>query len=196
MSKLRPLCGTGFWIRMSAGSARLLLLMGFCGLMPVIAGPSQPNYVPFTRIVSDQKAVMQYRTGMQSIIQYMDNQPDLFPPEKLAAKRLPTLKQKQQIRSTWKSLLDYTLALDSIGQMYENFYLVSDAEYRKHALTTLFGAFVAQYRFALEYIHRIENDPGLDVMQKSIVNLFIPFNSFTKQGMYFLFCSFHILANS
>lgn len=138
-------------------------------VMPAVAAQPSLNYVPYARITGDQKAVLQYRAGMQAIIQYMDNHPNLFPPEKLTEKRLPTFAQKQQIRSTWKSLLDYTLALDSIGQLYENFYLSTDTEYRKHALVTLYGAFIAQYRFALEYIHRIENDPGLDVVLNEAV---------------------------
>ncbi|KPJ91928.1 MAG: hypothetical protein AMJ53_10440 [Gammaproteobacteria bacterium SG8_11] len=155
--------------RINSGLAWVLLLVGVSGLMPA-AAESQLSYVSFARIVSDQKAVLQYRAGMQTIIQYMESQPELFPLHKLTEKRLPTLTQKQQIRSTWKSLLDYILALDSIGQLYENFYLSSDAEYRKHALATLFAAFVAQYRFALEYIHRIENDPGLDVVLNEAVD--------------------------
>jgi hypothetical protein len=146
----------------------IMFAMGF--LLPVAADQSKPSYVSFARISGDQKAVLQYRTGMQAIIRYMDSHTDLFPADKLTEKRLPTLEQKQQIRSTWKSFLDYILALDSIGQLYDNFYLSNDAEYRKHALMTLFGAFVAQYRFALEYIHRVENDPGLDVILNEAVD--------------------------
>ncbi|WP_455212179.1 YiiX/YebB-like N1pC/P60 family cysteine hydrolase [Kaarinaea lacus] len=170
MMKLLPTRAQWPWMLMNAGLAWLLLFVGASGLAPATATQIQPNYVPFARIVSDQKAVLQYRAGMQAIIQYMGSEPELFPPNKLTEKRLPTLKQKQQIRSTWKSLLDYALALDSIGQLYENFYLSSDAAYRKHALTTLFGAYVAQYRFALEYIHRIENDPGLDIVLNEAVD--------------------------
>ena len=148
----------------------VVILSVICFLTPIAAEQSPTSYVSFARIAGDQKAVLQYRAGMQAVIRYMDSQPNLFPPDKLTEKRLPTTAQKQQIRSTWKSFLDYTLALDSIGKLYENFYLSTDADYRKHALATLFGVFVTQYRFALEYIHRIENDPGLDVILNEAVD--------------------------
>jgi hypothetical protein len=169
MMKFLPACNSRPLKRANHGIAWIVLICGIGLLMPAAADQSPPSYMSFARVANDQKAVLQYRAGMRTIIQYMDDQPNLFPPNKLTEKRLPSLAQKQQIRSTWKSLLDYTLALDSFGKLYENFYLSSDAEYRKHALTTLFAVFVAQYRFALEYIHRIENDPGLDVVLNEAV---------------------------
>jgi hypothetical protein len=170
MKKFMPVCASGSLKGIKKGFAWLVTMFAMGFLIPVAAEQSKSNYVSFARISADQKAVLQYRTGMQTIIQYMDRHSDLFPPEKLTEKRLPTLEQKQKIRTTWKSFLDYILALDSIGKLYDNFYLSNDAEYRKHALTTLFAAFVAQYRYALEYIHRIENDPGLDVILNESVD--------------------------
>ncbi len=170
MMKLVPTCALRPLNGVKNGVVWLVTIFAVGFSMSVAADQPKPSYVSFARISGDQKAVLQYRAGMQAIIQYMDSQPNLFPPDKLTEKRLPTLAQKQHIRSTWKSLLDYTLALDSIGKLYENFYLSNDAEYRKHALMTLFGVFVAQYRFALEYIHRIENDPGLDVVLNEAVD--------------------------
>lgn len=137
------------------------------------------KFISLDRIKADHAAISQYREGLRKTLLFVKSRPDLFPNQKLKEKRLPDKEQKKIILDTWAQLLDYMLALDSIGKLYKTYYLAPDKYYRTQSFLASYAAFLAQYRYALDFIDIVENDPGLDV----ILNEAIP-ELGLQSGMY------------
>ena len=115
------------------------------------------------KLDQDSRAVQIYRKGLQSVLEFVASQAELFPPEKLSAPRLLDAERKKVVYSTWKMSLDYLLALDSVKKYHQGFYKLK-GEAKKDSLAVGYAAFLAQYSFALRFIERVENDPGLDTV--------------------------------
>ena len=116
------------------------------------------------RVRRDVASVRTYRKGLQAILAYMRSEPKLFPQKKLEKPRLLKTAQKDTVRSTWKSALDYVLALDSIGRYHQKYYRLKGKALKRDSLAVFFGAFLAQYAFALEFLALAQNDDGLDTL--------------------------------
>jgi hypothetical protein len=135
-------------------SVLILSVAGSAG----IAVPAQPAGSP----------VIVYRDGLQHVIAYVDSRPDLFPPRKLKEPRMLTFEQKEPIWGAWKTFLDYQLALEDIHQRQTGFLRLRGAA-RERSFLEAHAAFLAQYRFALEWIRRAQNDPAMDVLLNEAV---------------------------
>jgi len=138
------------------------------------------------RIQGDRKAVEIYRNGLRSVIAFAESRPDLFPASKLKSARMLSREQKEAIWNAWKSILDYTLALDAIGKNYEHFYLKRGEE-RDNSFLIAYGAFAAQYRFALEFVQLADRDPGFrTLLNEPVREIGLSKNSFEKVKLRFL----------
>jgi len=113
---------------------------------------------------SDAACLQRYRQGLQGLLQFVASRPDLFPKEKRDDKRMLSEQDKTAVRSTWQGLLDYMLALESIKQPHTGFYKSGSKNEQRESFMVLYAAFLAQYRFALEFLATAENDPSLDVL--------------------------------
>ncbi|HEX6904867.1 MAG TPA: YiiX/YebB-like N1pC/P60 family cysteine hydrolase [Thermoanaerobaculia bacterium] len=112
----------------------------------------------------DRQAVSVYRSGVARLVAYSHSRTDLFPVERLRSPRLLNEAERHTVRSTWKSLLDYYLALDSLGRFHADSYTRSGRREMAPSFHLARGAFLAQYRFALDFIARAENDPKLAIL--------------------------------
>lgn len=121
------------------------------------------------RIQGDLKAIQIYRDGLKSAVQFASSRPDLFPPTKLKDARLLPQASKDEIRNVWKSYLDYILAIDAVGSYHREFYRLNGQSHDE-SLTIAYAAFLAQYRYSMEFIQLAENDPGLDTVLNDPVN--------------------------
>jgi len=115
-------------------------------------------------IREDLRSIAVYREGLASTVGFMRSRPDLFPAQKFRDKRMLSTGQKAQLRRTWQSFLDYCLALEVLQRQHEKFYTLKPRQARRDALLVLYTAFLAQYRYALEFLNRAENDPALDIV--------------------------------
>lgn len=116
------------------------------------------------RIAADAQSVEIWRRGMQSVVEFADSRPEIFPPQKLDSLRLLTRETKEEVWNAWKRLLDYTVALDSVRSRYSRCLLIPDRALREASFDVLYAAFLAEYRYSLEFIRRAENDPGFAVL--------------------------------
>jgi permuted papain-like amidase YaeF/Yiix C92 family enzyme len=112
----------------------------------------------------DLDAVTIYRSGLARLTGFVRSRADLFPPARLKAPRLLTEKDRETVRDTWKSLLDYYLALDSLARYHAEAYALAGSRDLAPSFHVAQGAFLAQYRFALDFIERAENDPKLAIL--------------------------------
>lgn len=145
------------------------LLLGILGSDS--AGGSTPPPLlrldPWTREqiqAADLQAVAIYRSGLARLTDYTRSRSDLFPPAKLKTPRLLSESDRETVRETWKSLLDYYLALDSLARYHAEAYALAGTRDLAPSFHVSRGAFLAQYRFALDFIERAENDRKIAIL--------------------------------
>lgn len=131
------------------------------------ANPSLLSLAPDalqSRQEADLAAVLLYRDGLRSVIDFAADQPRLFPSARPSGKRLLSQEERQSVRAVWLRLQDYFIALDSIAALHGDYRGLADARQRAASFLITQAAFLAQYRGALEFIAVARNEPGLDVL--------------------------------
>lgn len=113
---------------------------------------------------ADRETVKIYRAGLARLVTFTRSRADLFPPVRLKTPRLLSEKDRDAVRDTWKSMLDYYLALDSLARYHAEAYALAGTRDLAPSFHVSRGAFLAQYRFALEFIERAENDRKLAIL--------------------------------
>ncbi|MES9990609.1 MAG: YiiX/YebB-like N1pC/P60 family cysteine hydrolase [Candidatus Thiodiazotropha sp.] len=137
----------------------LALLIGIVAANPV---SSNTDLVETThlqqQLANNQEVVLYQRRGLAETLRYMRTESDLFPTQG-SDNKLITREQRQQIWTTWVSLLDRLLILDSISQSYEKHRAHADEKLRKAAFRTAYAAFLARYRYVLDFLQITERNP-------------------------------------
>lgn len=144
---------------------RTLLVM-FLALMPFSAAAQ-------SRADGDARAVAMYRNGLSAAAGEMRS---------LASNegRVLSADEKQAVRTTWASFLDYLLALDSVGAYHRD-------ERGEPSLVITYAAFLAQYRGAMEMIDAAQAIPGADaVLNEELPALGMPRDSFSRVKLRYL----------
>lgn len=132
------------------------------------------------RVTGDLKAVLVYRQGLHTVTPFVQQQTNLFPPVRLAEPGLPRRGEKEVLWSAWKSALDYLLALDALDHYHRDFYRLS-GERRARSFVAGHTAFLAKYRFNLEFIEAAEKNPFLDtILNESVPELGLPAGTYAK----------------
>jgi len=118
----------------------------------------------------DIEVIKNTRKAMQDVLIYVKTNPEIFPSKKTSVNRLTSREQREVIWQTWKTFLDRILVLDEMGQRYDALY--RNTKGKKEKLMTYqigYAAFLIQYRYAMEFITLIENDPGMHTMLNEAV---------------------------
>jgi hypothetical protein len=158
-----------------------------CGMMTAMAdgpcyaeAPTPLRDLPAAerdaRIASDTKSVHVYRDGLAKVVAYAQSRSDLFPATKIKSKEPRVLRreQKEVVWSTWKSFLDYMVALDAVGQVHRDFFFL-EGDAREQSFMVGGAAFLAKYRFALDWITLAENEPLFDtILNEPVPELGLP----------------------
>jgi hypothetical protein len=135
----------------------------------------------------DMQAVKIYRRGLADLIEHVYSRGDLFPKYKLGNPKMLNKKARNEVLTIWKSLLDYYLALDSIAAFHRDFLKIDDRPQEKFSFHIFRAAFLAEYRFALDFIAAAENNPALDTLfNESINELGLPGNIYASFKYRFL----------
>jgi len=138
------------------------------------------------RLQDDMQAVHVYRQGLSKTVAYCSAHPELFPAERRTDKRMLSREQKEAVWSAWRSFLDYMLALDPVRSRHGGFYL-SKGDERDRSLAVAYASFLAQYRWALDFIQLAENDPSLGVvLDEPVPEMGLPAGSYGKLRFEFL----------
>jgi len=139
------------------------------------------------KIENDLKNLTIYRKGLKRVLSYVHKRSDLFPKKKIKKSRFLSGTQREEVRSIWKSYLDYLIALDSLGMQYSKFYKLKTSKVRRGAFLVSHGAFLAQYRYSLDLLDRMENDPALDkVLNEEIPEIGLPKGTYRSFKFRFL----------
>jgi len=145
-------------------------------LVPVICfqtipapSPAATNYQQ--RYASDLQMIRSSRLGMAKIIDFIDAHPEIFPVDKVETNELRLNREQRMIAwQTWQNFLDHVLFFDSLGGMYADLYLAAgEKQQKEESFYAAFACFLAQYRFALEYIERMEKNPDMHILLNEAV---------------------------
>jgi hypothetical protein len=132
------------------------------------------------RLAGDARTVELDRQGLRSVIIYMDSRRDLFPVEPLKESRLLRREEKEAVWNAWQRFLDYLVALESVEQYHAQFHRLKGAA-REDSFLIGYGAMLARYRAALEFISRADNNPELDkVLNDPVPELGLPGGTFAR----------------
>jgi hypothetical protein len=127
------------------------------------------------------------RKGMIDVVSYMPTRPDIFPPGRLADKRLLSRDQRQIALQTWQAFLDRVLVLDALGVKHSKAYGTASGAAKKEPFFLFYAAFLAQYRYAMDFINLAENNPALHiVLNEPVPEIGLPENTYADLKFRFL----------
>lgn len=161
-----------------------LLASGCASNAAITQGPSDGFH---DRVQRDTRAMTGYRNGLRAVAAYSKARPDLFPSEKTAREALPSRDQRGALLAMWARTLDYHLGLETIRTFHSDFYLLKSAPRRTRSLVLHYAAFVAQYRFAMEWIAGVQRNPWLhEVLDEAVPALGISAGSYGRYKLRYL----------
>lgn len=135
----------------------------------------------------DIQSVMISRQAMADTISYMQNSPDLFGSDKSEKAKPLNREQRLAVWNIWQSFLDHILAMDSIGMTYSDFYKNSKGDQKKSSFRISFAAFLAQYRYAMDFITIIEQNPDFHiVLNEQVPEIGLPAKTYSSLKFRFL----------
>lgn len=100
----------------------------------------------------DQQALLRYREGLRQAIAEAHGRPELFGPNDDREPRVPAACERESARRLWQRVLDYHLALDSIGRFHADYAGLDDARVRARSFQLARAAHLIGYRAALDFI--------------------------------------------
>lgn len=161
---------------------RLLCL--FVAFPLCAAPPTSISKLPATdqsaRITSDQRGVMLHRDGLKRTVEFVRQRADLFPEKRLSEARVLSREHKEAVWNTWKAFLDYTIALEATAGFHRDFLLLRRPAQDESFLVRC-AAHFAQHRWALAFIARADNDPGMDVfLNEPVPELGLPKGTYAQ----------------
>ena len=131
------------------------------------------------RIAADSRALGIARDGLRRAVDFARSRPELFSPNNDKKKALLTRQDKLAIWNTWSSVLDSLAALDAIRHEWNKFSLFQDKNRRNASFALNNAAFLAGYRYALEFIALSDKNPALNtVLDEAVPELGITAGTF------------------
>jgi hypothetical protein len=136
---------------MPSARSRFTLLLALCALLAPTAKADQTQ--------RSIREIAGQRDGLRAVLRTMDAQHTIFPREPLTDPRLLGPEARELARSIWAAFADLLLGLEQSAERVRE----AGSERRKSELFAIRrAAFLARYRFAMDFIERTERDPGLD----------------------------------
>jgi hypothetical protein len=150
--------------------------------------------IGLAKLPADQLALKQnmdidslviYRKGLQSISSYLKSGNSLLSKTDDSSEMI-SLPVREEMRSIWKSICDYYLAIDSIDSFHRD-YPDLNTEMQKKSFHICHASMLIEYRFALDFIERVEKIPGLAVvLNDSIPEIGLPSGTYDSFKYRFL----------
>jgi hypothetical protein len=133
------------------------------------------------RIRGDLRSVQIYRNGLESILAYMDRRADLFPRATYKTGRVLNAGDRRIVRDVYKAFFDYHLALESINEYHRRDFYRLGGTARAGSFLAAYSSFLARYRYSLEFVTRLERDPGFAIfLNEPVPELGLPARSLNE----------------
>ncbi len=123
----------------------------------------------------DQAALGRLRASLFQLAQQVKAESDLFGPRPAHDTALLRPGLQRRIFAIWYPIVDTYLALDTLTEKYSRFYELKDKNLRQQAFHLTRGAFLTQYRIALELIPVLEQNRLMDtLLNEAVPDLGLP----------------------
>jgi hypothetical protein len=124
------------------------------------------------RVQDRAEAIAVQRAGLITLLSNMADRPEIFPPSALDQPRLLEPDARALVLSTWASFADRLLTIEQAAG--------DDPALHR-------AGFLARYRLAMEFIERVERDPGLDpLLNEPHPGLGLPERSYARLKLHYL----------
>jgi hypothetical protein len=148
---------------------------------------SAPNPAFQKQVVADTRAFNLMRGNLKRASDFAHSRPDLFNPGKDKKNALLAREDKLAVWNTWSGVLDSVAGLDQLRREHRKFDLFQEGERRNASFAVANAAFLAGYRYALEFIALADKNPALDtVLNEAVPELGIPAGTFNRFKFRFL----------
>lgn len=156
-----------------------------CLVWPVLAHAADSDYQQ--RVAADLREFGLLRANLQQAAAFARSRPELFNPPRQKKNDLLAREDKLAIWNCWSSVLDSIAGLDNLRREHKKFDLLQNKERRNSSFSIANAAFLAGYRYALEFIALADRNPGLDtVLNEPVPELGIPAGTFDRFKFRFL----------
>lgn len=101
------------------------------------------------------------REGLARTVAFAGSGKDMFKPDR---KRLPSRGEKMELWGAWSAMLDYTAGLDGVAAGNSGFMGYVSGTLKRSSFTLVNASFLAEYRYAMEFIALAERNPALETI--------------------------------
>jgi len=163
----------------------LLLLAALVCLCPARNVHAETDAAFKSRMSAAERAHGIARTGLGRAVDFAGSRPDLF--GRRAKTDLLTRDEKLAVWSTWSAMLDGLAALDAIRSEWKGFHLFEDEYERNVSYALNQAAFLASYRYALEFIELTDRNDSLnDILNEAVPEMGLTGGNFSRFKFRFL----------
>jgi hypothetical protein len=162
----------------SAGALLFLsVLLPGPGAAPALAG----------ELAADVQALRICREGLARTVAFAEYRPDLFNPPGKERKSMPTRGEKMELWAAWSAMLDYTSGLDAVAAGHANLMGEVSGKRKRSSFSIVYASFLAEYRYALEFIALAEKNPALEAsLDEPVPEFGLPSGSYGRFKFRFL----------
>ena len=166
------------------------ILMVFPGailfLAALLAGPGASPALS-GEPAADLRALTVCREGLARTVAFAESRPDLFSPGRKEGKSLPSRGEKMELWAAWSAMLDYTSGLDTVAARHANFMGYVSGKRKRSSFSLVYASFLAEYRYALEFIALAEKNPALEaILDEPVPEFGLPGGSYGRFKFRFL----------
>ena len=104
------------------------------------------------------------RSSLSQFVRQAENRSDLFGPKPSDDTTLLRPFQRSEMLDLWYSMVDIYLALVHLSEKHMQFYHLKQRKDRKRSFHLAHSIFLTQYRFALDVIAVLEQNPMVDII--------------------------------
>jgi len=136
---------------------------------------------------SDIEKIVNSRKSFEKMQTFMHLRDDLFLHERKLTQGLTSREQRKEIWLFWQGFLDRIILLDMLGDKYDKRYKNVRGEFKKENYRVAYSAFLLQYRYAVEIISILENNPEMHtILNEPVPELGLEKNTYKKLKFRFL----------
>ncbi|MCU7959109.1 MAG: hypothetical protein KZQ58_03735 [gamma proteobacterium symbiont of Bathyaustriella thionipta] len=172
----------------NSNRVRASVVKGFALFFVFLFSASLYANPPLYQVFAEKtQTVRQARQELQGILKLVTSRPDLFPAQKLPKKKFSSREQRLMIWHTWHNFLQNILILDEVERDLSNLQGYNSEQAKETGFRIRFAAFLAEYRFSMDFIERMENDPGMHItLNEAVAEMQMPADTYSRLKFRFL----------
>jgi hypothetical protein len=156
----------------------------FLAALMVVSGAAPARSGELT---DDLRTVAVCREGLERTVAFAESRTDLFSRSGKERNSMPSRGEKMELWAAWSALLDYTSGLDAVAAGHADFMGYVSGKRKRSSFSLVYASFLAEYRFALEFIALAEKNPALEaVLDEPVPEFGLPGGSYGRYKYRFL----------